>query len=131
MTNRLLAQYFRDRSFYQLQAGQLVDNPDQRIAADVRHAEACLGRLIEVALRVRVLGAGMHALCEVRGCHPIRIRMFVFGLHRGPLGTSSPAFDAISLPSQIDAPLPRACIHLQGFHGHVLGAVFDPAQLSD
>jgi ABC-type uncharacterized transport system fused permease/ATPase subunit len=36
MTNRLLAQYFRDRSFYQLQAGQLVDNPDQRIAADVK-----------------------------------------------------------------------------------------------
>ena len=36
MTARLMAQYFADRSFYQLQAGQLVDNPDQRIAADVR-----------------------------------------------------------------------------------------------
>jgi len=36
MTQRLMSQYFRDRSFYQLQAGQLVDNPDQRIAADVR-----------------------------------------------------------------------------------------------
>ncbi|KAI8462678.1 MAG: ATP-binding cassette transporter [Monoraphidium minutum] len=36
MTARLLSQYFTDRSFYQLQAGQLVDNPDQRIAADVK-----------------------------------------------------------------------------------------------
>ncbi|GBF88477.1 hypothetical protein Rsub_01190 [Raphidocelis subcapitata] len=36
MTARLLSQYFRDRSFYQLQAGGMVDNPDQRIAADVR-----------------------------------------------------------------------------------------------
>lgn len=36
MTNRLMGQYFRDRSFYQLQAGQLVDNPDQRIASDVK-----------------------------------------------------------------------------------------------
>lgn len=38
LTRRLMSQYFRDRSFYQLQAGQLVDNPDQRIAADVRWA---------------------------------------------------------------------------------------------
>mgnify|MGYP001811054060 CR=1 FL=1 len=40
MTTRLLEQYFRDRSFYQLQAAQLVDNPDQRIAAVVRWARA-------------------------------------------------------------------------------------------
>lgn len=36
MTSHLLEQYFADRSFYQLQAGAIVDNPDQRIAADVR-----------------------------------------------------------------------------------------------
>jgi ABC-type uncharacterized transport system fused permease/ATPase subunit len=36
MTAHLLKQYFADRSFYQLQAGAIVDNPDQRIAADVR-----------------------------------------------------------------------------------------------
>ncbi len=36
MTTQLLQQYLTDRSFYQLQAGQLVDNPDQRISADVR-----------------------------------------------------------------------------------------------
>lgn len=37
MTQRLLGQYFSDRAFYQLAAGALpVDNPDQRIAADVR-----------------------------------------------------------------------------------------------
>ncbi len=36
MTEQLLSQYLADRSFYQLQAEQLVDNPDQRIASDVR-----------------------------------------------------------------------------------------------
>ena len=36
MTAHLLKQYFADRSFYQLQAGAIVDNPDQRIASDVR-----------------------------------------------------------------------------------------------
>jgi ABC-type uncharacterized transport system fused permease/ATPase subunit len=36
MTKKLMAQYFEDRSFYQLQASALVDNPDQRIAADIR-----------------------------------------------------------------------------------------------
>ena len=35
MTNRLMGQYFRDRSFYQLQAGQLVDNPAPRLASHV------------------------------------------------------------------------------------------------
>jgi ABC-type uncharacterized transport system fused permease/ATPase subunit len=38
MTERLLQQYFSDRSFYQLQSAGLVDNPDQRIASDVRCA---------------------------------------------------------------------------------------------
>lgn len=33
MTRSLLDQYLGDRSFYQLQAGGMVDNPDQRIAS--------------------------------------------------------------------------------------------------
>jgi ABC-type uncharacterized transport system fused permease/ATPase subunit len=36
MTRRFTADYFADRTFYQVQAGALVDNPDQRIAVDVR-----------------------------------------------------------------------------------------------
>lgn len=36
MTKRFTEEYFRDRTFYQVQAGSLVDNPDQRIASDVR-----------------------------------------------------------------------------------------------
>ena len=36
MTNQLTSDYFKDRTFYQVQAGALVDNPDQRIANDVR-----------------------------------------------------------------------------------------------
>jgi len=34
--------YFRDRSFYQIQAGTLVDNPDQRISSDIRCANMFL-----------------------------------------------------------------------------------------
>ncbi|GAB4814011.1 hypothetical protein N2152v2_001057 [Parachlorella kessleri] len=37
MTKKLTADYFADRTFYQVQAGALVDNPDQRIAVDVRN----------------------------------------------------------------------------------------------
>jgi len=36
LTRRITADYFSDRAFYQIQAGELVDNPDQRIASDVR-----------------------------------------------------------------------------------------------
>lgn len=36
MTNQFTSDYFKDRTFYQVQAGALVDNPDQRIANDVR-----------------------------------------------------------------------------------------------
>jgi putative ATP-binding cassette transporter len=36
LTKRITADYFADRAFYQIQAGDLVDNPDQRIASDVR-----------------------------------------------------------------------------------------------
>lgn len=36
MTRELMQQYFADRSFYQLQAAALIDNPDQRIANDIR-----------------------------------------------------------------------------------------------
>eukprot|EP00775_Hariotina_reticulata_P004789 gene4789-5039_t len=49
MTAHLLGQYFADRSFYQLRAGALVDNPDQRIAADVRQfTDAALGLSLTV-----------------------------------------------------------------------------------
>ncbi|KAL4440466.1 hypothetical protein ABPG75_003467 [Micractinium tetrahymenae] len=37
MTERFTADYFYDRTFYQVQAGALVDNPDQRIAVDIRN----------------------------------------------------------------------------------------------
>ncbi|DBA90594.1 hypothetical protein WJX77_005457 [Trebouxia sp. C0004] len=37
MTNEFTKDYFKDRSFYQVQAGNLVDNPDQRITNDVRN----------------------------------------------------------------------------------------------
>ena len=36
MTNEFSTDYFKDRAFYQVQAGALVDNPDQRITNDVR-----------------------------------------------------------------------------------------------
>ena len=36
MTRRLTQDYFARRTFYQIQAGSLIDNPDQRISSDVR-----------------------------------------------------------------------------------------------
>lgn len=36
MTRKLTADYFANRAFYKVQADDLVDNPDQRIAADVK-----------------------------------------------------------------------------------------------
>lgn len=36
LTERLTSDYFADRSFYQVQAGSLLDNPDQRISSDIR-----------------------------------------------------------------------------------------------
>jgi ABC-type uncharacterized transport system fused permease/ATPase subunit len=36
MTRRLTQDYFAGRTFYQIQAGSLIDNPDQRISSDVR-----------------------------------------------------------------------------------------------
>jgi hypothetical protein len=40
MTRRVTGEYLANRAFYQVQAGALVDNPDQRIASDVRCAPA-------------------------------------------------------------------------------------------
>ena len=37
MTRKITADYFANQAFYQVQSGDLVDNPDQRIASDVRY----------------------------------------------------------------------------------------------
>lgn len=36
MTRKLTEDYFRNGTFYQIQSGALIDNPDQRISSDVR-----------------------------------------------------------------------------------------------
>lgn len=36
MTRQLTEDYFRNRTFYNIQSSSLIDNPDQRIASDVR-----------------------------------------------------------------------------------------------
>ena len=36
MTRKLTEDYFRDTTFYQIQSGAMIDNPDQRISSDVR-----------------------------------------------------------------------------------------------
>ena len=41
MTKRVTSEYLANRAFYQVQAGALVDNPDQRIASDVRCGALC------------------------------------------------------------------------------------------
>lgn len=37
MTKKFTQEYFENQTFYQVQAGALLDNPDQRIAVDVRN----------------------------------------------------------------------------------------------
>jgi ABC-type uncharacterized transport system fused permease/ATPase subunit len=37
MTQKFTREYFENQTFYQVQAGALLDNPDQRIAVDVRN----------------------------------------------------------------------------------------------
>lgn len=37
MTTQFTEEYFDDQTFYRVQAGALLDNPDQRIAVDVRN----------------------------------------------------------------------------------------------
>ena len=36
MTRKLTEEYFHNSTFYQIQSGALIDNPDQRISSDVR-----------------------------------------------------------------------------------------------
>lgn len=36
MTRKVTSEYFENQTFYRVQAGSLVDNPDQRIASDIR-----------------------------------------------------------------------------------------------
>eukprot|EP01025_Chloroclados_australasicus_P039567 TRINITY_DN4101_c0_g2_i1.p1 TRINITY_DN4101_c0_g2~~TRINITY_DN4101_c0_g2_i1.p1 ORF type:complete len:672 (-),score=43.21 TRINITY_DN4101_c0_g2_i1:271-2286(-) len=47
MTKQFLEDYLDDRTFYRIQAGSLVDNPDQRIANDIRSfTDIALGLLV-------------------------------------------------------------------------------------
>ncbi|KAK9814036.1 hypothetical protein WJX73_009771 [Symbiochloris irregularis] len=44
MTQKLTREYFENQTFYRVQAGSLVDNPDQRISSDIRQfTESALG----------------------------------------------------------------------------------------
>ena len=36
MTSKLTADYLDGQAFYRMQAGALIDNPDQRISSDIR-----------------------------------------------------------------------------------------------
>ena len=65
LTRRVTNDYFRDRSFYQIQAGTLVDNPDQRISSDIRRARrrSCATmRRTQIAIRYTCHPAEHHAI---------------------------------------------------------------------
>ena len=68
MTRRVTSDYLANRAFYQVQAGALVDNPDQRIASDVRCAPPvnhCYIRQIKITL-IRLSDPYYHVACSVR-----------------------------------------------------------------
>lgn len=52
LTERLTDEYFADRSFYQVQAGSLLDNPDQRISSDIRCRPGASERIWRVRVHV-------------------------------------------------------------------------------
>lgn len=57
LTSHYLQQYFQEQSFYQLQVNSEVDNPDQRLAEDVKNVTQKL-----VALFVIVLDSGVQLI---------------------------------------------------------------------
>ena len=74
MTNEFTTDYFKDRSFYQVQAGNLVDNPDQRITNDVRQGPAVSWLHSYLAPDCDALHRNDHNLSifdnlKVRDCH--------------------------------------------------------------
>ena len=46
MTEQFTRNYFADRTFYRIQADSLLDNPDQRIAVDIRCVYMCVFTVI-------------------------------------------------------------------------------------
>lgn len=64
MTRRLTQEYLASRTFYQIQAGSLIDNPDQRISSDVR-----CGRLFQANFSASdvIPAADYTALCAPAG----------------------------------------------------------------
>lgn len=64
LTSKLLGQYFADRSFYQLQAGALVDNPGERqIVLPVEQAVTRMRRDTSPAVHAP------HRRCTLHACH--------------------------------------------------------------
>lgn len=51
MTRQLTGQYFQNQTFYRVQAGSLIDNPDQRISSDIRQGTADLCTAAAVCLQ--------------------------------------------------------------------------------
>ena len=68
LTRRLTDDYFRDRSFYQIQAGSLVDNPDQRISSDIRCTRIIRGQGCTAMLLPRMVAdLVQHCICHRQG----------------------------------------------------------------
>lgn len=64
LTSKLLGQYFADRSFYQLQAGALVDNPGKRkFVLPVEQAVMRMHRGTSLAVHAP------HRRCTLHACH--------------------------------------------------------------
>ena len=66
LTNRFLANYFKDRNFYELNANAAIDNPDQRIAEDINtFTQRALFFLLIFIGALLQLGAFSHVLWSI------------------------------------------------------------------
>ena len=68
MTEQLVQRYFSNRAYYHLGSSETIDNPDQRIAEDVRlFTTDALGYLLVVVNSVITLGAFVGVLWSISG----------------------------------------------------------------
>ncbi|CAL8470471.1 g10013 [Coccomyxa elongata] len=87
MTRRLTEEYFQNRTFYQIQSGSHIDNPDQRISSDVRQfTDTALG------FSMTILNAGVDLISFSGILYSIYPPLFVALLIYSLGGTATSVF---------------------------------------
>jgi hypothetical protein len=82
LTNKLLGQYFADRSFYQLQAGALVDNPGMCAVGMAHWSQQFTGLIcLNLACNHHASLFGFASTCSLHYCSQFRPIWYVSVQH--------------------------------------------------